>query len=64
MRGTINGFEFRTSLFSIREGRHFILVSKRMQEDADGIEASGIPSPPHMETTCGAAIRKSEGREF
>jgi hypothetical protein len=34
VRGTINGFEFRTSLFPTRGGRHFILVNKQMQEGA------------------------------
>ncbi len=34
VRGTINGFEFRTSLFPTRDGRHFILVNKKMQAGA------------------------------
>ena len=34
VRGTINVFEFRTTLFPTREGRHFILVNKRMQAGA------------------------------
>ncbi len=34
VRGTINGFAFRTSLFPTRDGRHFILVNKQMQEGA------------------------------
>jgi hypothetical protein len=34
VRGTINGFEFRTSLFPTRDGRHFILVNKQMQAGA------------------------------
>ena len=34
VRGEINGFEFRTSLFPTREGEHFMLVNKRMQTGA------------------------------
>jgi len=32
VRGEINGFPFRTSLFASREGRHILLVNKRMQQ--------------------------------
>src|SRR5262249_4987041 len=32
IRGEINGFAFRTSLFATREGRYFVLVNKRMQK--------------------------------
>ena len=32
VKGEINGFPFRTSLFPTREGRHFILVNKQMQK--------------------------------
>ena len=34
VRGTINGFPFRTSLFPTREGAHILLVNKRMQKEA------------------------------
>lgn len=34
VRGNINGFEFRTSLFPSRSGRHFLLVNKQMQKGA------------------------------
>ena len=34
VKGEINGFPFRTSLFPTREGRHFLLVNKRMQKGA------------------------------
>jgi uncharacterized protein YdeI (YjbR/CyaY-like superfamily) len=30
--GEINGFAFRTSLFPTRDGRHFLLINKRMQK--------------------------------
>jgi uncharacterized protein YdeI (YjbR/CyaY-like superfamily) len=35
VKGEINGFEFRTSLFPTREGRHFLLINKRMQQAAN-----------------------------
>jgi hypothetical protein len=41
VRGTINGFEFRSSLFPTREGRHFILVNKQMQEGAGLVPLRG-----------------------
>ena len=34
VRGAINGFPFRSSLFPTREGRHFLLVNKKMQKGA------------------------------
>jgi len=34
VKGEINGFAFRTSLFSTGKGRHFLLVNKRMQAGA------------------------------
>jgi uncharacterized protein DUF1905/bacteriocin resistance YdeI/OmpD-like protein len=34
VKGEINGFSFRTSLFPVRDGRHFLLVNKRMQQGA------------------------------
>lgn len=34
VKGEINGFAFRTSLFPTKDGRHFLLVNKRMQAGA------------------------------
>ena len=34
VKGEINGFAFRTSLFPTGEGRHILLVNKRMQKGA------------------------------
>jgi hypothetical protein len=34
VKGEINGFPFRSSLFSTRENRHFLLVNKKMQKGA------------------------------
>jgi uncharacterized protein YdeI (YjbR/CyaY-like superfamily) len=35
VKGEINGFPFRTSLFPTGKGYHFVLVNKRMQAGAD-----------------------------
>jgi len=48
VKGEINGFAFRTSLFPVRDGRHFLLVNKRMQAGAgvglgDGAEITLEP---------------------
>ena len=40
IRGEINGFPFRTSLFPTRKGEHFLLVNKKMQEGANAVEGS------------------------
>jgi hypothetical protein len=38
IKGTVNGFAFRTSLFSITAGGYFLLVNQRMQKGA-GVRA-------------------------
>jgi|SRR5580658_833941 uncharacterized protein YdeI (YjbR/CyaY-like superfamily) len=40
VKGEINEFSFRTSLFPTREGRHILLVNKRMQKGARAVEGS------------------------
>lgn len=40
VKGEINGFGFRTSLFPTREGWHFLLVNKKMQKEARAVEGS------------------------
>lgn len=34
VRGTVNGFPFRTSLFRARDGSYFLLVNRKMQKEA------------------------------
>jgi uncharacterized protein YdeI (YjbR/CyaY-like superfamily) len=34
VRGDVNGFAFRTSLFAKKDGSHFLLVNKKMQKGA------------------------------
>lgn len=40
VKGQINGFPFRTSLFPTREGTHFLLINKRMQRGAHAVLGS------------------------
>ena len=40
VKGEINGFAFRTSLFPTRKGEHFLLVNKKMQ--AGGNASEGV----------------------
>lgn len=40
VKGEINGFAFRTSLFPRRDGSHFLLINKRMQKGAHAYEGS------------------------
>src|ERR1700720_1569944 len=41
IRGKINGFAFRTSLFPTRKGDHFLLVNKKMQAGGRASEGTG-----------------------
>ena len=40
VKGTINGFAFRSSLFATREDGHILLVNKRMQKAARAVAGS------------------------
>ncbi|MGC1619796.1 MAG: YdeI/OmpD-associated family protein [Candidatus Acidiferrum sp.] len=40
VKGEINGFAFRTSLFPTRKGEHFLLVNKKMQAAAHAVEGT------------------------
>jgi uncharacterized protein YdeI (YjbR/CyaY-like superfamily) len=37
IKGTVGGFEFRSSLFPRKEGPHFLLMNKTMQKGAGGV---------------------------
>jgi uncharacterized protein YdeI (YjbR/CyaY-like superfamily) len=47
IRGEINGFAFRTSLFPTRKGEHFLLVNKKMQ--AGGHASEGATAEFHLQ---------------
>lgn len=40
VKGEVNGFRFRSSLFPTREGWHFLVINKRMQQGARAAEGS------------------------
>lgn len=40
VRGEINGFAFRTSLFPTRKGEHFLLINKKMQAGGHASEGA------------------------
>ena len=40
VKGDVDGFAFRTSLFPTGQGRHLLLVNKRMQKGARAVEGS------------------------
>ena len=40
VRGEINGFAFRTSLFPTRKGKHFLLINKKMQAGSHASEGT------------------------
>jgi uncharacterized protein YdeI (YjbR/CyaY-like superfamily) len=40
VRGEINGFSFRTSLFPTRKGEHFLLINKKMQAGGHASEGT------------------------
>jgi uncharacterized protein YdeI (YjbR/CyaY-like superfamily) len=48
VKGEINGFAFRTSLFPTRKGEHFLLVNKKMQaggNTSEGVTAEFLLEP-------------------
>lgn len=47
VKGDINGFAFRTSLFPTRDGRHFLLINKRMQKASHAV--AGTVARFHLE---------------
>jgi hypothetical protein len=47
VRGEINGFAFRTSLFPVGNGKHILLVNKRMQKG--GAVREGMSAQFHLE---------------
>ncbi len=42
VKGNINGFAFRTSLFPTRKGEHFLLVNKYMQAGGNAFEGTTV----------------------
>lgn len=60
VKGEINGFAFRTSLFPTRTGQHFILVNKKMQRGAQAYVGSTAQCLLEPDTAERVAVMPSE----
>jgi uncharacterized protein YdeI (YjbR/CyaY-like superfamily) len=63
VRGTVNGFAFRTSLFGSAEDGHFLLVNRQMQKGANGtvggmVEVVVEPDLDERKTTVPSELAK------
>jgi uncharacterized protein YdeI (YjbR/CyaY-like superfamily) len=63
VRGKINGFAFRTSLFPTRKGEHFLLVNKKMQAGGHAFEGTAAefllePDTEERVVTLSAELRR------
>jgi uncharacterized protein YdeI (YjbR/CyaY-like superfamily) len=64
VKGEINGFAFRTSLFPTGEGWHFLLVNKRMQKGARAFEGSVAHLHMELDTEERVAVIPEELKHF
>lgn len=64
VRGEINGFPFRTSLFPTRKGEHFLLVNKKMQAGAHASEGTTAEFLLEPDTEERVAIVPTEFERF
>jgi uncharacterized protein YdeI (YjbR/CyaY-like superfamily) len=64
VRGEINGFPFRTSLFPTRKGEHFLLVNKKMQAGAHASEDTTAEFFLEPDTEERVAIVPAEFKRF
>ena len=64
VKGEINGFAFRTSLFPTGEGWHFLLVNKRMQKGARAFEGSLARLRMELDTEERVAVIPEELKHF
>jgi uncharacterized protein YdeI (YjbR/CyaY-like superfamily) len=60
VRGEINGFAFRTSLFPTRQGEHFLLVNKKMQAGAHASEGTTAEFLLELDTAERVAVVPAE----
>ena len=69
VRGTLNGYKIRTSIFPDGKGTHFLLVNKQMQKGAGGIEPGDTiqvtlrPDPGPRSVAVPAALKKALGEK-
>ena len=64
VKGEINGFTFRTSLFPTRKGEHFLLVNKKMQAGAHASEGTTAEFLLEPDTEERVAIVPAEFKRF
>jgi uncharacterized protein YdeI (YjbR/CyaY-like superfamily) len=64
VKGEINGFPFCTSLFPTREGRHFLLVNKKMQKGSRAVEGSVARFQMKLDTEERIVIIPNELKRF
>lgn len=64
VKGEINGFPFRTSLFPTRKGEHFLLVNKKMQAGAHASEGTTAEFLLEPDTEERVAIVPTEFERF
>src|SRR5271168_2957241 len=64
VKGEINGFAFRTSLFPTRKGEHFLLVNKKMQAGAHASEGTTAEFLLQPDTEERVAIVPAEFKRF
>jgi uncharacterized protein YdeI (YjbR/CyaY-like superfamily) len=64
VKGEINGFPFRTSLFPTRKGEHFLLVNKKMQAGAHASEGTTAEFFLEPDTEERVAIVPAEFKRF
>ena len=64
VKGEINGFPFRTSLFPTRKGEHFLLVNKKMQAGGHASEGTMAEFSLEPDTEERVAIVPAEFKRF
>jgi uncharacterized protein YdeI (YjbR/CyaY-like superfamily) len=64
VKGEIDGFAFRTSLFPTRKGEHFLLVNKKMQAGAHASEGTTAEFLLEPDTEERVAIVPAEFKRF
>jgi uncharacterized protein YdeI (YjbR/CyaY-like superfamily) len=64
VKGEINGFPFRTSLFPTRKGEHFLLVNKKMQAGAHASEGTTAEFLLEPDTEERVAVVPAEFKRF
>ena len=62
VKGELNGFAFRTSLFPTQSGRHLLIVTKKMQQGAQAFAGTTAQCRLEPDTAARAAVLPAELR--